>query len=95
MDLFLTLILTVFRTYLTPREANVWEGTTYRFKPRAWDRMRNGQLLPSRIPSFIDISLINFFFGTRMSAVVRKRGWVPIVVSSVQTRSQSMIQKGP
>ena len=94
MDLFFTLILTVFRTYLSPRAANVWDGTTYRFKPRAWDRMRNGQLLPSRIPSFIDISLINFFIGTRMSAVVRKHGWIPVVLSSVQTRSKSVIPKG-
>lgn len=95
MDLFLTLIWTVFRTYLTPRDANVWEGTSYRFKPHAWDRLRNGQLLPSRIPSFIDISLIKFFIGTRMSAIVRKHGWIPVVLSSVQTRSQPRIPKGP
>ena len=94
MDLFFTLLLTVFRSYLGPREANVWTGTRYRFKPKMWDRMSGGQLLPSRIPSFIDISLINFFIGTRMSAVVRRRGWIPIVISSVQTRAQAIIPKG-
>jgi hypothetical protein len=94
MDLFFTLLLTVFRTYRGPRDANVWDGTRYRFRPRFWDRMRNGQLYPSRIPSFIDISLINFFIGTRMSAVVRKHGWIPVVLSSVQTRPQSNIPDG-
>ena len=94
MDLFFTLILTVFRTNLSPRDAIVWDVTSYLVKPRAWYRMRSFQLLPSRIPSFIDISLINFFIGTRMSAVVRKRGWIPVVLSSVQTRSKSVIPKG-
>ncbi|MCR9194715.1 MAG: thioesterase family protein [Hyphomonas sp.] len=51
-------------------------------------------MFPSRIPSFIDISLINFFIGTRMSAVVRRNGWIPIVVSSVQTRRQPEIPGG-
>ena len=95
MDLFFILLLTVVRTYLGPREYNVWDGTVYRFKPRFWDRMRSGQLYPSRIPSFIDISLINFFIGTRMSAVVRRNGWIPIVISSVQTRQQPHIPGGP
>jgi len=94
MDLFFTLLVTVFKTYLGPREANVWDGTRYRFKPRFWDRMSNGQLFPSRIPSFIDISLINFFIGTKMSAIVRKHGWIPIVLSSVQTRSQADFPTG-
>ena len=94
MDLFFILLLTALRTYLGPRESNVWGGTVYRFKPRFWDRMRGGQLYPSRIPSFIDISLIKFFIGTRMSAVVRRRGWIPVVISSVQTRATSSIPKG-
>lgn len=94
MDLFFILLLTAFRTYLGPRRSNVWEGTVYRFKPRFWDRMRSGQLYPSRIPSFIDISLINFFIATRMSAVVRRRGWIPVVISSVQTRARPHIPSG-
>lgn len=94
MDLFFSLLLTVFRTYLGPRDANVWDGTRHRFKPKFWDRTSSGQLFPSRIPSFIDISLINFFIGTRMSAVVRRNGWIPIVVSSVQTRQQPDIPAG-
>jgi len=94
MDLFFTLLLTVFRTYSGPRDANVWDGTRYRFKPKFWDRTSRGQLFPSRIPSFIDISLINFFIGTRMSAVVRRNGWIPIVISSVQTRQQPDIPGG-
>jgi len=94
MDLFFSLLLTVFRTYLGPRDANVWDGTIYRFKPKFWDRTNRGQLFPSRIPSFIDISLINFFIGTRMSAVVRRHGWIPIVLSSVQTRRQPEIPSG-
>lgn len=94
MDLFFSLLLTVIRTYLGPRDADVWNGTRYSFKPKFWDRTRGGQLFPSRIPSFIDISLINFFIGTRMSAVVRRNGWIPIVVSSVQTRRQPEIPGG-
>lgn len=94
MDLFFSLLLTVFRTYLGPRDANVWDGTRHRFTPRFWDRTRSGQLFPSRIPSFIDISLINFFIGTRMSAVVRRNGWIPIVISSAQTRQQAVIPEG-
>ncbi len=94
MDLFFTLLVTVFKTYFGPRRANVWDGTRYRFTPKFWDRMKNGQLFPSRIPSFIDISLINFFIGTRMSAVVRRNGWIPIVISSVQTRQQPDIPGG-
>ncbi len=94
MDLFFTLLLTVFRTYWGPRDANVWDGTRYRFKPKLWDRTSSGQLFPSRIPSFIDISLINFFIGTRMSAVVRRNGWIPIVISSAQTRQQPQIPGG-
>lgn len=94
MDLFFSLLLTVFRTYLGPRDANVWDGTRHRFKPKIWDRTSSGQLFPSRIPSFIDISLINFFIGTRMSAVVRRNGWIPIVISSAQTRQQSAIPNG-
>lgn len=94
MDLFFSLLLTVFRTYLGPRDANVWDGTRHHFKPKIWDRTSSGQLFPSRIPSFIDISLINFFIGTRMSAVVRRNGWIPIVISSAQTRQQSAIPNG-
>ncbi len=94
MDLFFSLLLTVFRTYLGPRDANVWDGTRHRFTPKFWDRTSSGQLFSSRIPSFIDISLINFFIGTRMSAVVRRNGWIPIVISSVQTRQQPIIPGG-
>lgn len=95
MDLFLSLFMTAVRAYFGPRDANVWTGTVYRFKAGASDRMRSGQLLPSRIPSFIDISLINFFIATRMSAVVRQHGWIPVVLSSVQTRQMPTIPKGP
>ena len=95
MDLFLSLLVTVLRSLFGPRNANVWEGTKYTFKPRRWDRDRRGQLFASRIPSFIDLSLIKFFVETRMSAVVRKHGWIPIVLSSVQVRSQPRIPHGP
>lgn len=94
MDLFFKLLLTVFKAFRGPRDANVWDGSVFRFKPGAGDRMRSGQLLSSRIPSFIDLSLINFFIATRMSAVVRRHGWIPVVLSSVQTRQQAMIPQG-
>ena len=86
MDLFLTLLLTVFRTFRGPRDANVWDGTRYRFKLRRSDLDRDGHLLPSRVPSYIDVSLVNFFIQTKMSDVVRRQGWVPMVLSSIQTR---------
>ena len=95
MDLFFTLLMTVFRSYTGLRRGRVWTGTTYTFKPRPWDRDRNGQLFTSRIPSYIDISLIKFFIETRMSGVVRLHGWIPIVLSSVQVRSQPRIPEGP
>ena len=95
MDLFLGLLVTVLRSLSGPRNATVWDGTKYTFKPRRWDRDRRGQLFASRIPSFIDLSLIKFFVETRMSAVVRKHGWIPIVLSSVQVRSQPRIPQGP
>jgi acyl-CoA thioesterase FadM len=94
MDLFLTLLINVFRTYLAPRNANVWDGTRHTFRPRGADLDRDGNLFPSRIPSYIDISLVKFFIQTRMSAVVRRKGWVPVVVSSYQVRSQPKIPKG-
>lgn len=93
MDLFLTLLVTVFRSIFAARDATVWDGTTYSFKPRPSDLDSDGTLLPSRVPSFIDISLIKFFIETRMSAVVRKRGWVPVVLSSVQVRQQPRIPR--
>lgn len=95
MDLFFTLLATVLRSYTSPRRARVWTGTTYTFKPKPWDSDRNGQLFTSRIPSYIDISLIKFFIETRMSGVVRLHGWIPIVLSSVQVRSQPKIPQGP
>lgn len=94
MDLFLSLLVTVLRSLSGSRNANVWDGTKYTFKPRRWDRDRRGQLFASRIPSFIDLSLIKFFVETRMSAIVRKHGWIPIVLSSVQVRSQPRIPQG-
>lgn len=94
MDLFLTLIVTVFRSFLAPRNATVWEGTRYAFRPRRSDLDEDGHLLPSRVPSFIDISLIKFFIQTRMSDVVRRKGWVPVVLSSVQIRKQPRIPIG-
>jgi hypothetical protein len=94
MDQFLTLLVTVFRCLLGPRDANVWDGTHYKFKTKLWDRDRHGQLLSSRIPSYIDVSLVKFFIQTRMSVVVRKHGWVPIVLSSVQMRAQPLIPRG-
>lgn len=94
MDLFLTLLLTVFRTLRGPREANVWDGTRYRFRLRGRDLDRDGNLLPSRVPSYIDISLVNFFIQTKMSEIVRREGWVPVVLSSIQTRSQPRVPKG-
>lgn len=94
MDLFLTLLLTVFRTLRGPREANVWDGTRYRFQLRGRDLDRDGNLLPSRVPSYIDISLVNFFIQTKMSEIVRREGWVPVVLSSIQTRSQPRVPKG-
>jgi len=95
MDLFFTLLVTAIRTLFGPRDSNVWEGTRYRFQPRFWYRTREGQLYPSRIPSFIDISLIKFFLSTRMSAVVRRNGWIPVVISSDQIRQQPLIPRGP
>ena len=95
MDLFFSLLITVFRSLRGPRNANVWDGTHFTFKPRFWDKDRRGQLYSSRIPSFIDLSLIKFFVETKMSAVVRKHGWIPIVLSSVQVRSQPQIPDGP
>ncbi|MCR9269003.1 MAG: thioesterase family protein [Hyphomonadaceae bacterium] len=94
MDLFFTLLVTVFRSFSGRRTARVWTGTTYTFKPKPWDRDRNGQLFTSRIPSYIDISLVKFFVETKMSGIVRRRGWIPIVLSSVQVRSQSDIPTG-
>ena len=94
MDLFLTLLMTVFRTLRGPRDANVWDGTRYRFRLRGADLDRDGNLLPSRVPSYIDISLINFFIQTKMSDIVRREGWVPVVLSSIQTRSQPRVPKG-
>ena len=95
MDLFMTLLLTVVRTFRLSRTANVWDGTRYTFKPKRWDRTSSGQFLTSRIPSYIDVSLVKFFIQTKMSAVVRKRGWIPVVLSSVQVRSQPKIPGGP
>lgn len=95
MDLFFNLLITITRAFSGPRDANVWDGTRYRFQPRRWDRDRHGQLFSSRIPSFIDLSLIKFFVETRMSAIVRKHGWIPIVLSSVQVRVQPHIPHGP
>ena len=94
MDLFITLLLTIIRTFRNPRTASVWDGTRYTFKPKPWDRTSSGQLLTSRIPSYIDVSLVKFFIQTKMSAVVRKRGWIPVVLSSVQVRSQPKIPAG-
>ncbi|MEM1147337.1 MAG: hypothetical protein AAF582_07330 [Pseudomonadota bacterium] len=94
MDLFLTLLATVFRSLFTARNASVWDGTRYKFKIRGSDTDGDGALLPSRIPSYIDISLVKFFVATRMSAVVRRRGWVPIVLSSYQVRSHPRITRG-
>ncbi|MEP1144985.1 MAG: hypothetical protein ABJH52_14795 [Henriciella sp.] len=94
MDLFFTLLATVLRSYFGPRDARVWTGTTYTFKPHPWDRRRGGQFFTSRIPSYIDVSLVKFFIETKMSAIVRKRGWVPIVLSSVQVRSQTRVPRG-
>lgn len=94
MDLFLTLLLTVFRTFRGPREANVWEGTRYTFQPRRSDFDKHGNLLPSRVPSYIDISLVTFFIQTKMSDIVRREGWVPVVLSSIQTRKQPRVPKG-
>ncbi|MEL7539312.1 MAG: hypothetical protein AAGJ51_00290 [Pseudomonadota bacterium] len=94
MDLFLTLLLTVFRTFRGARDANVWDGTRYRFKLRRSDLDRDGNLLPSRVPSYIDVSLVNFFIQTKMSDVVRREGWVPMVLSSIQTRKQSRVPQG-
>lgn len=94
MDLFLTLLMAVFRTYLSPRGVTVWDGTRYRFKPRGADLDSDGNLLPSRVPSYIDVSLVKFFIKTRMSAVVRRKSWVPVVLSSYQIRHQPRIPKG-
>lgn len=94
MDLFFTLLLTVVRSYFGPRNASVWDGTRYRFRPRGADLDRDGTLFPSRVPSYIDVSLVKFFIQTRMSAVVRSKGWVPVVLSSYQIRHQPKIPKG-
>lgn len=94
MDQFLTLLVTVLRCLTGPRDANVWDGTHYKFKTKLWDRDRHGQLHSSRIPSYIDVSLVKFFIQTRMSVIVRKNGWVPIVLSSVQIRTQPIIPRG-
>ena len=94
MDLFLTLLLTAFRTFRRPRAATVWDGTRYTFQPRHSDRDKHGNLLPSRVPSYIDISLVTFFIQTRMSDIVRRQGWVPVVLSSIQTRTQPRVPKG-
>jgi len=58
---------------------------------RRSDTDGNGDLLPSRVPSYIDVSLVNFFIKTKMSDVVRREGWVPVVLSSIQTRKQPRI----
>lgn len=94
MDLFLTLLMTVLRTLRGPRDANVWEGTKYRFRLRRSDVDRDGSLLPSRVPSYIDVSLIYFFIKTKMSDIVRREGWVPVVLSSIQTRQQPHVPRG-
>ena len=69
MDLFLTLLWTVFQTLRGPRDENVWDGTRYRFRLRGRDLDRDGNLLPSRVPSYIDISLVKFFIQTKMSSL--------------------------
>ncbi|MEO1660694.1 MAG: hypothetical protein AAFR51_06890 [Pseudomonadota bacterium] len=94
MDLFFTLMMTVIRSYLGPRNATVWEGARYRFKPRRGDLDQDGLLYASRVPSYIDVSLVKFFIQTRMSAVVRRHGWVPVVLSSYQVRQQPRIPNG-
>lgn len=94
MDLFLTLLMTVFRAFRSARDANVWDGTRYTFKLRRSDVDRDGNLLPSRVPSYIDVSLVHFFIKTRMSDIVRREGWVPVVLSSIQLRAQPRVPKG-
>lgn len=94
MDLFFTLMMTVIRSYLGARNATVWEGSRYQFKPRRGDLDQDGLLYTSRVPSYIDVSLVKFFIKTRMSAVVRRNGWVPVVLSSYQVRHQPRIPNG-
>ena len=94
MDLFLTLLVTVFRAFRSGRDANVWDGTRYTFKLRRSDVDGDGNLLPSRVPSYIDVSLVHFFIKTRMSDIVRREGWVPVVLSSIQLRAQPRVPKG-
>lgn len=80
MDLFFRLIWVATNALFSPKTANIFEGTRLTIKILWLDRIRGGQLKPSRIPSYCDLAIINFFIKTGTLSAIRAKRWTPVIL---------------
>lgn len=82
MDLFFRLLVVILSAFRTRNGEDVFDGARLTLKIGRRDRGWDGRILNSRIASFSDLAVANFFVKTKVSAALRKNGWMPIIVGS-------------
>lgn len=82
MDLFLRLLWVVCRAFLSKKGDHVLTGSELTLSVSFLDRSLNGMFHPSRVSSFTDLAVMNFFVRTGGAAIIRRKGWMPIIIGS-------------
>ncbi len=84
MNLFFRMIYVCLRAALSKERLGILDPTRLKFRPFIGDRAKPGGLENSRYSSFCDLGTLNYFIRSGALSVLRKRGWMPIIVSATR-----------
>jgi len=84
MNLFFRMIYVCLRAALSKKRLGILDPTKLRFRPFIGDRAKPGGLENSRYSSFCDLGTLNYFIRSGALSILRKRGWMPIIVSATR-----------
>jgi len=84
MNLFFRMLVVCIRAALAKERHGILDPVRLRFRPFIGDRAKQGGLENSRYNSFCDLGTLNYFIRSGTLSILRKRGWMPIIVSTTR-----------
>ncbi|MCF6328568.1 MAG: hypothetical protein L3J02_02050 [Henriciella sp.] len=84
MNLFFRMIYVCLRAALSRERIGTLDPVRLKFRPFIGDRSKLGGLENSRYSSFCDLGTLNYFIRSGALSILRKRGWMPIIVSTTR-----------
>ncbi|MEM5517619.1 thioesterase family protein [Henriciella sp. AS95] len=81
MNLFFRLLCVFFKAYFSKKDTHYLDETEIRSRVMLTDQDMFAHMTNSRYFSFSDLATIDYIIRTNAWALLRKRGWMPVVAS--------------